>query len=211
MPSSTDELIPTRASLVKRLKDWQDESSWQDFFDTYWHLIYNFAVKAGLSDAEAQDVVQETLITVARHMPGFTYDPAVGTFKAWLYQLVQWRITDQLRRRLPLAAEDDSPPEPQTAVGTSTLDRVPDHLGLQPDAAWDVKWEENLLKVALANVKRRVDPEKYQIFDCYVNKNWEPERVATAFRIPVEQVYLAKHRITEAVKSEVDRLRRQVT
>jgi len=65
--------------------------------------------------------------------------------------------------------------------------------------------------VALANVKRRVDPEKYQIFDCYVNKGWNPQRVATTFQIPVDQVYLAKHRITDAVKSEVDRLRRQVT
>jgi hypothetical protein len=37
--------IPTRQSLLNRLKDWGDQSSWQDFFDTYWQLIYNVAIK----------------------------------------------------------------------------------------------------------------------------------------------------------------------
>ena len=57
--SSKLEFIPTRASLLGRLKDWGDQSSWQEFFDAYSRLIYNVAVKSGLSDAEAQEVVQE--------------------------------------------------------------------------------------------------------------------------------------------------------
>jgi RNA polymerase sigma-70 factor (ECF subfamily) len=56
-----EELIPTRATLLDRMKDWKDQSSWQEFFDTYWKLIYGVARKGGLSDAEAQDVVQETI------------------------------------------------------------------------------------------------------------------------------------------------------
>jgi RNA polymerase sigma-70 factor (ECF subfamily) len=40
-------LIPTRASLIHRLKDWQDDASWQDFFKVYWKLIYGVARKAG--------------------------------------------------------------------------------------------------------------------------------------------------------------------
>jgi len=66
-----DELIPTRATLIQRLKDWQDQLSWQDFFDTYWRLIYGTAIKSGLTATEAQDVVQETMISVAKHMPSF--------------------------------------------------------------------------------------------------------------------------------------------
>ena len=56
-----DEFIPTRASLLSRLKDWEDQTSWREFFDTYGRLIYGVARKAGLADAEAQDAVQETL------------------------------------------------------------------------------------------------------------------------------------------------------
>jgi len=55
---SPDDLIPTQKSLLSRLKNWDDQSSWKTFFDTYWRLIYAFARRAGLGDAEAQDVVQ---------------------------------------------------------------------------------------------------------------------------------------------------------
>ena len=73
-----NEFIPTRRSLLGRLKNWDDLASWQEFFDTYARLIHRVAVKAGLNDAEAQDVVQETIIIVARKIPGFKYDPALG-------------------------------------------------------------------------------------------------------------------------------------
>src|SRR5438477_9156148 len=97
--NAEDELIPTRASLLGRLKDWKDEESWRVFFETYWKLIYNAARKAGLTDAEAQDVVQETVISVSKSIPTFDYDAEGGSFKSWLLLLTRWRITDQFRRR----------------------------------------------------------------------------------------------------------------
>ena len=99
MAARPHELIPTRASLLSRIKDWEDRASWQDFFDTYWRLIYGIARKAGLSDAEAQDIVQETVISVAKNVEGFKYDPAVCSFKTWMLQLTRWRIINQLKKR----------------------------------------------------------------------------------------------------------------
>ena len=58
-------------------------------------------------------------------------------------------------------------------------------------------------------MKRSLDPQKYQIFDFYVNKQWNADKVAKNFGIPIEQVYLAKHRITEMIKEEVERLKRE--
>ena len=89
----------TRQSLLGRLKDWNDDASWQDFFNTYWRRIYGAAIKAGLTEAEAQEVVQETIIAVSKQMPGFKYDPAIGTFKSWLLNQTHWKIADQLRFR----------------------------------------------------------------------------------------------------------------
>ena len=57
-----------RASLLGRLKDWEDQTSWREFFDTYWRLIYTVARKAGLTAAEAQDVVQDTSLVVAKKL-----------------------------------------------------------------------------------------------------------------------------------------------
>src|ERR1700722_16331892 len=109
MAKTVAELTATRTTLLQRLKNWEDQSSWQEFFDVYWKLIYSAALNAGLNEAEAQDVVQETMISVAKHMPTFQYDRALGSFKAWLLNLTRWRITDQLRKRGRLAAFD--PPD----------------------------------------------------------------------------------------------------
>jgi RNA polymerase sigma-70 factor (ECF subfamily) len=205
MARQTDELIPTRASLIVRLKDLQDNSSWQEFFDTYWKLIYGVARKSGMTDAEAQDVVQETMLSVVKHMPDFQYNPALGSFKAWLLQMTRWRIIDQVRKRPP----DDLRHPRSDGTGTGTIERVIDPEGNDLDKEWDAEWEKHLLDAAVSNVKRKLDPQKYQIFDFYVNKDWPPEKVAGWFQIPVEQVYLAKHRITELIKAEVARLEKK--
>lgn len=76
---------------------------------------------------------------------------------------------------------------------------------------WEMEWKKNLLEAALAKVKPRLDPEKYQIFDFYVNKEWPPEKVAERFNVSVDQVYQIKHRITEALKAEVARLEAETT
>ena len=204
-----DELIPTRATLIQRLKNWQDQSSWQDFFDTYWKLIYNVARNRGLSDAEAQDVVQETMISVAKHMPTFKYDPAIGSFKTWLLNMTRWRIIDQFRKRGPPAEPHPFPDAPVT--GARTVDKMVEPASQDLDALWDAEWEKNLLDAAIAKVKRRFDPQKYQIFDLYVNKAWAPDKVAKAFGVSIGQVYLAKHRVTEMIKEEVKRLEKEMT
>src|SRR5437763_14577838 len=108
--NATLDSIPTRQSLLKRLKVLENRESWQEFFETYWSLIYSTATRSGLNDSEAQDVVQETVICVVRSMPKFDYDPTIGSFKAWLRKLTRWRITDHIRKRnaspIPMAHFD---------------------------------------------------------------------------------------------------------
>ncbi len=98
-PKPGDDSIATRESLLWRLKNTADEVDWREFFDIYWNLIYRVARKAGLSDAEAQDVVQETVISVAQRIEGFVYDPQVCSFKTWMLRLTRWRISDRLEAR----------------------------------------------------------------------------------------------------------------
>ncbi len=202
MRDRNDELIPTRATLIKRLKDWEDQASWQEFFDIYWKLIYGVARKAGLTDDEAQEVVQETLVSVSKHMPKFDYDPNIGSFKGWLLTMTRWRIIGQFRKRNP--AQQQPPPEEEGR--TRMIDKVPDPAGDGLDEMWEREWQTNLLEAATANVRKSMDPQKYQIFDLYVNKGCSPEQVASQFGVSANLVYVTKHRVTEAIKSEVARL-----
>lgn len=206
---TAEPLVRTRASLLRRLRNWQDEMSWQDFFNVYWKLIYGLARKSGLTEEEAQDAVQETLIAVARHMPTFRYDPAIGSFKAWLFNMTRWRIIAQFRKRRTAREGRWFAADP--TFQTDPLDRIPDPRGVEMDAIWETEWETNLFRAALANVRCCLPPDKYRIFDFYVNKEWPPDKVAERFGVSPNQVYQIKHRVTAAIRAEVRRLEKEMT
>ncbi len=78
-PVGGEEFIPTRLSLLSRLKRWDHQESWRDFFDTYWKFLYSVAIKAGLSDEDARDVVQETVVAVAKGLREGRFKAAAGS------------------------------------------------------------------------------------------------------------------------------------
>ena len=180
-------MLATRRSLVDRLANWEDRKHWQEFFDTYWKLIYSAARKSGLTDAEAQEVVQETIITVAKRVEQLRYDPAIGSFKGWLLQITRWRIADQFRKRQP-GQQQRARSQPDRA--TATIERVADSNAMDLDELWEREWQQNLLAAAITRVKKKVDPKQFQIFDCYVRKEWPAQKVADTLRVNVGQVYL---------------------
>src|SRR6266566_3192044 len=130
----TEATLQTRWSLIGRLKDIDDQQSWQEFFDAYWKLIYEVALKAGLSDTEAQEVVQETVISVAKQMPGFRYDPARGKFKGWLLQITRRRIADLVRKRMQVRGASGG--HPVETLNLEQIESVLDPAGCELEAIW---------------------------------------------------------------------------
>jgi RNA polymerase sigma factor (sigma-70 family) len=192
--------IRTRRSLLHRIKDWNDQNSWEEFFNTYWRLIHRAAIRAGLTNAEAQDVVQETVLLVAKAMPGFSYNPAIGSFKNWLLRATRWKISDQYRKRIPIALP--RPAYPPVETSPSSID--PDTLVLS--SVWEDLWDQNLFEAACDRVKAMADAKQFQIFHLYAIKGWSARKVAAAFRVHPARVYLAKHRISRLIRAQVERL-----
>jgi RNA polymerase sigma-70 factor (ECF subfamily) len=201
---NSDELLPTRHSLIERLRDLGDQPSWREFFDTYWKLIYGAAIKAGLSDSEAEDVVQETVIGVARKMPDFVYDPARCSFKGWLMHVTRCRIADRFRRRRPQNIPLKVPVGVDTATDTSL--NLPDPSGDVLEAIWNEEWRKNIVDVAMERVRRRADPGHYQIFHLHAVKGLAVREVAKLTGASLPKVYVTYHRIAHLVKAEVRRL-----
>lgn len=197
--------LATRRSLLSRLRESNAQESWRQFFDTYWRLIYATALNAGLSDWEAQEVVQETVLTVVRKIRSFRYDPVVGSFKGWLLTIVRWRIADQFRKRQeqiqPLRARRGTETQ-----GTATIERVADPRGIDLDTIWEEEWQRTMFAAALARVKRQANARHYQMFDLHAVKQWPVQKVAQTLGVTAGHVRLAKHRITVLMSREVARL-----
>jgi RNA polymerase sigma factor (sigma-70 family) len=202
-PDNSDS-IPTRATLLGRLKNWEDADSWQDFSETYTKLIYGVARQSGLTDAEARDVVQETLVGVAKKIHEFESSPERGSFKNWLLNITRWRIADHYRSKPPVKASSSF----EEGEGTPTSERIPDPTDL--DAVWEVEWKRNVFQTAFLRVCRRVKPKHAQIFELYAIQGWPVTKVSSELGVSTVLVYLVAHRLTRALKAEVDYVRKKL-
>lgn len=199
--STDDDELPTRASLLDRLRDHEDDRSWREFFERYWRLIYRTALSEGLNDAEAQDVVQEVVLQVSRQIGDFRYDPS-KSFKGWLLRTTHWKVVDQFRRRGRVPSQRETAGRFNDAFHDEPL---PPEL----ESYWDAEWEASLWRAALAWLKHQVTDEQFQIFDLHVLKERPVLEVARALGVAPATVYVVKHRLSHLLKPELARLRAQ--
>jgi RNA polymerase sigma factor (sigma-70 family) len=185
------DLAPTRHSLVRRMKNLDDQESWQDFFNTYWKLIYSVARRAGLNDAEAQDAVQETVLTVTRNIGNFKVGAEHGSFRGWLLHITRWRINDQFRKRPPASTQEQDPSAAEHVVDSGSFDL---------EAAWDTEWKSALMAAAVEKVKDEVDPEYFQLWDLHVLQGMPALEVARKLDVKLSRVYFAKYKVSRLVR-----------
>ncbi|MDO4411365.1 MAG: sigma-70 family RNA polymerase sigma factor [Akkermansia sp.] len=197
----------TRKSLIAKLDNWEDQQTWNDFYRTYWRLIFSVAHNAGLRDDEAWDVVQETILAIAKQSRKNQYDPQQGSFKSWLLNLTRWRINDQFRKRnkdtAMFIASDD------LEDNGATVEQIADDKTQSFEQLWENEWNQHRLKAALERVKAQVNPKQFQIFDYYVLRNWDVAKVRRQLGVSTAQIYLAKHRIKQVLEKELRYLAKQ--
>lgn len=187
----------TRRTLLSRLRDLGDDEGWREFFDTYWRFIYNVAHKAGLSDADAQDLVQDVLVSLTKKMPGFHYDPARGKFKAFLMLVVRSRLAEFWRNGAQ-ARERTVPLNPEAVDNASASADL--------ELVWDEEWRRTMRETALERVQRQVSARQFLIFDLAIVRQRPVEEITRALEINVAQVYMAKMRVKRLVEKELRKL-----
>jgi RNA polymerase sigma factor (sigma-70 family) len=202
----TDAFMPTRQSLLSRLRDWQDQEGWREFFETYWRLIYKVARGAGLADVQAQEVVQNTFIYLAGRMPRFKYDRSRGSFKSWLRVVTRSRINVYFRKeKADHRFLRPAPLEEGDELLETGVDTPPDAL----DEVWRREWEENLLSTAFRRLRPKVSSQQLLIFRMGMSGELSLSQVGKRLGVNVAQVYLARHRVGKLFRAEVERLRRE--
>jgi RNA polymerase sigma-70 factor (ECF subfamily) len=192
--------VVTRPSLLARIKDTGDRQAWAEFVDVYAPLIYGFAQKKGLQDADAADLTQEVLGAVARSAARLDYDPARGRFRGWLFRVVRNELCDfaaARRRHRPGSGDTDmkrrleeqpAPPEDEVA-------------------AWEREYERQLFALACEQVRGDFQEPTWQAFWLTAIRGKSGKEVAGVLGLTTAAVYLAKRRVTERLKEQIDYLR----
>jgi RNA polymerase sigma-70 factor (ECF subfamily) len=193
--------VHTRASLLNGLQA-GDEDRWHEFHRLYGPVIRAFALKAGLNETEADEVVQETCIGLAKNVAEFQYDPAKCRFKTWLLNLASWRVKNQFAKRKRWDERVHSFGESDDR--TATIERAADPATFEK--FWDKEWHDHVMKAAIEKIRAQFSAAQFQMFDLNVLKEWPARDVAKSLGVSRASVYLAKHRISAALKKEIGRL-----
>ncbi len=192
----------TRVTLLTRLKDGADTQAWGEFVRLYGPVVYGFARKRGLQDADAADLMQEVMRSVARHAERLVYDPTRGTFRGWLYTITRNKIYNFL------SAQKNRPKSLGGANDSGVQERF-DSLPAREDEAepeWDLEYLRGLSAQAMELVRHEFQSNTWAAFQRTAVAGQAPQEVAAALKMSAGAVYVAKSRVLARLRDEVRRL-----
>lgn len=192
----------TQPSLLLRIRDVQDALAWSQFAEMYAPLIHSFARKYGLQEADAADVTQDVLRHVARAAKSLDYDPQRGTFRGWLYTVVQNQVRKSLGRRRA---------DQVGAGGTEARELLEQQLSPEKDetAEWNADYERRMFAHAAAQVRNDFREATWHAFWLTAVEGKSAKEVAEQLGMTVAAVYLAKGRVMVRLKEQIQFLQRE--
>jgi RNA polymerase sigma-70 factor, ECF subfamily len=179
----------TNSKLLERVRFADDREAWQSFFQLYYPLLAKYARLQGLRAAEAEDVAQDCMALLARHMPGFRYSRLRGRFRGLLRTIVSRRIATQFRRRAMRQAD------------TQTLANL--SAPADSDERWEKLWLREHMLYCLRQVRPRCAPQTFEAFRLYALKELPVQEVCRRLGLTPNQVYVAKARIIRRLRRAV--------
>lgn len=194
--------VPTRQSLLARLRDLGDDKSWQLFLELYGRLISQTAHKRGVPLEDAEDIVSEVVAGVAHRMEGYVYDPTRARFRTWLFRIIQNRVADYFRRKYRSIPSASKLPR---ADDLDPFENQPDPTAVQPDQQWDKLWQQSLLEATLARARKKANPRALQIYlysETATAQGYSIGEIATHLGTDANNVSVARNRIKTLLVSE---------
>ena len=181
--------------MLARLRDAGDTDAWSQFHQIYGPIIFRFARRRGLQDADAADLTQDILREVSQSIHRFEYDPEVGRFRSWLFTVARYTLSTFRRRGLR---------EPRGSGDTSFHERLAQEP--QPDtdqAEWDHEYSHRLFELAAESVRQKVQPATWQAFWATAVEGRDPETVASELNLSIGTVYVARSRVTSRLREVI--------
>jgi RNA polymerase sigma factor (sigma-70 family) len=189
----------TRLTLLTRIKDGKDTAAWREFLQLYGPVVYSFARNRGLQDADAADVMQDTMRSVARNASKLIYDPKRGTFRGWLYTIARNKVYNFL------TAGKNKPKGGGDPDNAERLENVADHRD-DTEENFELEYQRRLSAKAMENVKNEFQKATWQAFWETAVEGKNPAEVGKALKMSAGAVYVAKSRVLARLRDEVKQM-----
>jgi RNA polymerase sigma-70 factor (ECF subfamily) len=181
----------TRASLLLRLQQPDDERAWQEFVEIYQPLIERLATRYGLQPADAQDISQEVLTRVAKAISEWEHDPARGTFRGWLTRVTRNLTIEQLRTRAR---------RPLTNPESGQLEQ----FQCGADSIFQLEQQRELFGWAARKARDQFVPTTWQAFWLTAVEQQSPSQVAEQLGLSTGAVYIARSRVMARLRELIE-------
>jgi RNA polymerase sigma factor (sigma-70 family) len=186
----------TRPSIFVRINAPEDKPkqlAWQTFHERYAPIIAGFARNLGARFQDVDDIIQEVMLGFFKVSPTYQYDPQKGRFRGYLKVCTLNAIRACASKSAHLA--------------TIPLERLnPESPAI--DENWDAEWERHLLDLAMAEARRDYrDNKTFRAFELYAIQGQKPEEVAEQLQMTTASVYMAKKRVTDALRLKVQSMK----
>jgi RNA polymerase sigma factor (sigma-70 family) len=200
----------TRLSLLARLReDDRDSEAWATFIDRYGSRIYEWCLARRLQPADAEDVTQNVLLKLAKHLGSFEYDPQL-TFRGWLRRVAENTIIDFLRQTARVTSADaigselgrPTQPAAQRLIHNNELlneATAREDLLERLDAAFDLE----LLDLAKERVKLRIEARRWEAWERLALQQQSGEEVAVALDMKIATVYSSRFQVQKMIAEEI--------
>jgi RNA polymerase sigma-70 factor (ECF subfamily) len=164
--------------------------------EIYGPLVYEYLRKRGLQDADAADLVQDVLYSVARAIHSFEHRPASNSFRRWLFTIVQNGLRDYRR---PKATQ------PRGAGDTQAYQRLQQHRDENESAEeiWNREHQLGLIRYAAKQVRDDFQETTWHVFWQTAVEGEAPVEVARRLGMTRAAVYLAKARVLSRIREYV--------
>jgi RNA polymerase sigma-70 factor (ECF subfamily) len=198
---SVDDSPLTRASLLVQIRDGANQIAWHEFMQLYGPIVYGFARKRGLQDADAADLMQDVMRSVSSAIGRLDYDRNQGTFRGWLFTITRNKIFDfLLARRL----------RPRGSGDTSTNRLLDSHPEAGDGAeTWEVEYQRRLASLAMDRVRSEFQENTWRAFWLTAVEGAAVADVSRQVGLSAGAIYVAKSRVLARLKEEVEAMQRQ--
>lgn len=190
----------TRASLLLRLTDTENQQGWEEFVKLYEPLVHRLLRKSGLQDADLFEVTQDVFFAVSRNVANFEPTYGRGSFRGWLRTITRNLLINLIEQR-----------RRQVGAGTGSTDMIqllqeipaPDS---HASVVVDTELRRRLFHHAADRVRREFQPATWQAFWQTAVDSIEVSEVCRRMGLTPGAVYVARSRVIARLRKEVEQL-----